>query len=95
MHFLHRSESTESLAAWSPFECDRNKYAQRFYLSATPKKRELPSTRLDRTALERTFRQLEGNQSTDCNKKPAAAMNGHLKGVNEVSVFHYKHSQPT
>lgn len=93
MHFLHRSESTDSLLAWSPLECERNKYAQRYFLSTTSKQRKLQPTLLDRTVLDRTFRRLEGNQSTDCEKEPAEttsgyrAKNARRKSAIKASIF--------
>ncbi|KAL4122137.1 hypothetical protein QTP88_014523 [Uroleucon formosanum] len=88
MHFLHRSESTDSLLAWSPLECERNKYAQRYFLSTTSKQRKLQPTLLDRTVLDRTFRRLEGNQSTDCEKEPAETTSGYrAKNVRRKSAI--------
>jgi len=100
MHFLHKSESTDSLLAWSPFACERDKYAQQYFLSTFPKQRKLPPVLLDRTVLDRTFRRLKDNQSTDCEKEPAEATrkyrakNARLNGAKEASVFYaYRYSK--
>eukprot|EP00102_Acyrthosiphon_pisum_P014794 XP_008185038.2 PREDICTED: uncharacterized protein LOC103309974 [Acyrthosiphon pisum] len=77
MHFLHQSESTDSLLAWSPLECERNKYAQRYFLSTAAKQRKMQPTLLHRTILDRIFRRLEGYQTTKCEKEPKKTISGH------------------
>eukprot|EP00102_Acyrthosiphon_pisum_P019027 XP_016656237.1 PREDICTED: uncharacterized protein LOC107882428 [Acyrthosiphon pisum] len=77
MHFLQQSESTDSLLAWSPLECERNKYAQRYFLSTAVKQRKMQPTLLHRTVLERAFRRLEGNQTTKCEKEQAETISGY------------------
>ncbi|KAE9524962.1 hypothetical protein AGLY_015012 [Aphis glycines] len=63
MNFLQPSDSTESLSAWSPLKCVRDKYAQRYFFSDAPKQqRKLSPPRcVDRIALEEAFSWLEIN----------------------------------
>ncbi|XP_050057039.1 uncharacterized protein LOC114127358 [Aphis gossypii] len=88
MNFLQPSDSTESLSAWSPLKCERDKYAQRYFFSDAPKQqRKLsPPRYVDRIALEEAFSWLEINDQMSDDYKEDQHKNKSLDRVENTCV---------